>query len=178
MWSASARPCRFLIGLVAAASVVFADVSHAQNAVQQGRRQAAATQSVFDGDGVATVRLGASERDVQTLLGVPDDDQTTDSERVWRYLLRGGLTLEVHLVGGAVQAVGMSAPDGAPAPWAPKPLRGIRLGAPICQVVERYGPATDGRFWYSTQGIAFNVDGPADTVRSILVVPRGTIPRP
>ena len=72
----------------------------------------------------------------------------------------------------------MRAPDGTPALASPKTLRGIRLGAPIGQVVERYGPPTDGKLWYSTQGIAFNVDGSANTVRSILVVPRGTMPPP
>src|SRR5207248_1945109 len=127
---------------------------------------------------VATVRLGASEHDINTLLGAPDSEDTTDSERIWRYLLRGGVTLEVHLVGSLVAAIAMRAPDGTPALASPKTLRGIRLGAPIGQVVERYGPPTDGKLWYSTQGIAFNVDGSANTVRSILVVPRGTMPPP
>lgn len=58
----------------------------------------------------------------------------------------------------------------------PTTVRGIRLGLPIAKVVERYGPPGDNRLWYASDGIAFNIEGPADTVQSILVMPRGTTP--
>jgi len=141
---------------------------------QSADRAAALVRPIFDGGGLAGLRLGQDERLVTRVLGEPQTIEPSSlGELVLSYDVAPGLRLEAHIGGGAIQALGLVATGPAPA-RSPQTARGIALGAPVASVEERYGrPGTAG-FWYASEGIAFNVEGPSATVQSILVVPRGT----
>jgi hypothetical protein len=79
--------------------------------------------------------------------------------------------LDIHTVGAMVRAVSLTARGGG-LPQSPTTVRGITLGAPIAQVLERYGDASS--LWYTAEGIGFNIDAVAEAVESIVVLPSGT----
>jgi hypothetical protein len=162
--------------IVAALVVLVTTAAESQiSPVQQSRRAAAVTRFVHDGDGFAAVRLGENESVVRTLFGPPVSENTSGPERRLVYPLRGGVVLEVRTTSGTVAAIAITAGEG-PTLHSPKTVRGVRLGAPIGQVLERYGAPAGDHHWYADEGIAFNIDGPAPIVQSILLFPRRTPP--
>lgn len=166
-----------LVPIAAAVLLLAAGPAEPQiSPLQQSRRATAVTQFVHDGDGFAAVRLGAEESAVRTLFGPPASESSAGTERRLVYPLRGGVVLEVRVTGDRVAAIAVAAGEAAPLLSPPKTVRGIRLGAPIGQVIERYGAPAGDRYWYADEGIAFNTEASAATVQSILVFPRRTPP--
>lgn len=155
---------------------MLADTAGAQTVRQQAWRVTALARPALDGIGLAGLRLGQDEAEVIALLGsAPATGPSAIAERALRYEVGPGVWLDVHVGARRVQAVALTAQG--PLPTSPQTARGIRLGMPVERVLERYGPATDGRLWYASEGVAFNPearDAPADAVESILIFAPGT----
>ncbi len=129
----------------------------------------------LDGEGLASMALGIDEAQVKALLGEPDTvTGSAVAERRLGYEVAPGVRLEVHVRERRVHALGLTARGHEAPARSPRTLRGLRLGVPVTAVTERYGESTGGRLWYADVGIAFNLEGPAETVESILVFPPGT----
>ncbi len=142
---------------------------------QRLSRRVALEWPAVDGEGLASLRLGLDEAQAPGLFGAPDTVVASPiGDRRLDYEVAPGVRLEVHVLAGRIHALGLSAAGSDPPVRSPQTIRGIRLGMSLSTVAERYGEPRDGRFWYPEAGIAFNVDGPADTVESILVFPPGT----
>lgn len=130
---------------------------------------------VIDGVSAASLHLGQEEAVVRALFGAPDETlPSVLAEQRLRYEIGPGVWLEVHVEGGRLEAIGFTAPAGQAPARSPLTVRGIQLGAPLGWVVERYGAPAGGRHWYAGEGIAFNLEGGAQTVTSILVFQPGT----
>lgn len=157
------------------AALFLTEATGAQTLTQHMQRRSALTQPALDGMALGGIRLGDPEAAVTALLGPPEAVESSAlAERVLRYELVPDLWLEAHVDPTGVRAIGVrvaSEPDALPSP---QTMRGIHLGMPIARVLERYGEPAVSRLWYAAEGVAFNVDGPADTVESILIFPRGT----
>jgi hypothetical protein len=97
------------------------------------------------------------------------------ADRALRYQLEDAVVLDVHVGAGAVRAISVSIPEVEAAGLLSPTSRGVVIGMATSVVSERYGASQD--FWYSTEGVAFNSDGPNDEVRSVTVFARG-MPRP
>jgi len=146
----------------------------AQTARQQVLRAAVLARPALDGVTLAGLTLGREEAEVLALLGPAHGTGVSRiAERALRYDVARGVRLDVHVRAGRVAGIAVTAPAQLPSP---QTARGVRLGMPVARVLELYGPATGGRLWYAAEGVAFNVDAPADTVYSILIFPRGTAP--
>jgi hypothetical protein len=149
----------------------------AQDVRQATQRAMALTRPALDGTVLAGVQLTFSEHAVVALFGEPQARAVSPyGGEVLRYDVAAGARLDVHVAGGTVNALGVIAPGRPESASSPQTVRGIRLGMPVARVLERYGSRDDGRLWYADEGIAFNVEGPALTVTSILVFPRGMPP--
>jgi hypothetical protein len=157
-----------------AALLAVALLSGAAEAQRTSRRVALEWPAV-DGEGLASLRLGLDEAQVPALFGPPDAVAASPvAERLLRYEVTPGFRLEVHVAQERIQALGLRAAGGEPPLRSPQTVRGVRLGMPVGLVIERYGDPRDGRLWYAEAGIAFNLEGPGDTVESILVFAPGT----
>jgi hypothetical protein len=147
----------------------------AQDARQAAQRAMALVRPALDGTVLAGIRLDFSEQAVLALLGEPHGRGTSShGDAVLSYDIAPGVRLDVHVAGGAVNALGIVAPGRPDSATSPQTVRGIRLGMPVARVLERYGARADSRLWYAEEGIAFNVEAAAPTVTSILVFRRGT----
>jgi hypothetical protein len=163
-----------------ATTVVFVVLTTTSVRAQDGRQAAQRAmvlgRPALDGTVLGGIQLGFSEPAVIALLGEPQVRGASPyGEGVLRYDIATGAELHVHVAGGVVRALGVNAPGRLEGTASPQTVRGIRLGMPLARVLERYG-RQDDRLWYSEEGIAFNVEGAASTVTSILIFPRGTPP--
>jgi len=149
----------------------------AQDARQAAQRAMALTRPALDGTVLGGIQLGFSEPAVIALLGEPPARAASPyGDGVLRYDVVTGAQLHVHIAGGIVRALGIIAPGRPEGAASPQTVRGIRLGMLLARVWERDGRRQDDRLWYPGEGIAFNVEGAASTVTSILIFPRGTPP--
>jgi hypothetical protein len=164
----------FIVLLLLITAALGPDAGGAQTLTGQTQRRMALGQPALDGLALGGVRLGDAEGAVVALLGSPDaTGPSTLAERMLRYELAPDTWLEVHAGASGIRAISVRA-VGEPVPRPSlQTMRGIHLGMPLARVLERYGDPAGGRHWYAAEGIAFNLDGPADTVTSILVFPPG-----
>lgn len=122
---------------------------------------------IMEGQTLAGVSVGASELDVVTGLGVPD--QVTSSPpgtgvslKVADYGMPPSMLLRVFFMDGRVDAILVMTFDlSQPTAFTGK-IRGVGLLSDLRAVRAAYGPGTGGRLWYPDLGIAFN---PADRDR-------------
>jgi hypothetical protein len=158
------------------AAVLFATMMCAGvSLAQRPPRASALDWPAIDGASAARLHVGQDERAVVALFGDPDESAPSFlAERRLRYEIVPGVGLEVHVQAGRIEGIGFTLLDGQPPPRSPRTVRGIQLGAPVASVVERYGEPAGGRYWYAAEGIAFNLEGAAETVTSILIFPPGT----
>ncbi len=165
------------IATATALLVLTATSAGAQDARQAAQRAMALTRPALDGTVLGGIQLGFSEPAVIALLGEPQARAASPyGDGVLRYDVAMGAQLHAHIAGGIVRALGIIAPGRPEGAASPQTVRGIRLGMPLGRVLERYGGGLDDRLWYAEEGIAFNVEGAASTVTSILIFPRGTPP--
>jgi hypothetical protein len=163
------------VSAVLVAMAVVADVAHAQTARQRAEHRLALRQPVIEGLTLAGLRIGEAEGVVGAMLGPPHATSvSTLAERLLRYELAPDTWLEVHVGSAGIRAIGLRVLGGADPAGSPQTIRGIVLGMPLARVMERYGDPPNDRYWYATEGIAFNVSGETDVVVSILVFPPGT----
>lgn len=163
---------------IAAVLVTVTMLAHVAAAPTAGHRAAhrlALRQPIIEGLTLAGLRIGEEEGMVGAMFGPPQaSGNSTVAERVLRYELAQDTWLEVHVGSAGIRAIGLRRLGDADPPRSPRTIRGIVLGMPLARVIERYGDPANGRYWYATEGVAFNIDGETDTVVSILVFPPGT----
>lgn len=166
-----------LAGLLAAAAAAGAGPPPGPTPLQTVERRQAVVAPAIDGLMLGGVRLGTAEAVLVRQLGPPGAVRPSSlGDRTLAWELVPGLVLEVHLAGGEVGAIVVAATAGDPPPGSPRTTRGIGLGAPVADVLARYGPAAGDHLWYAEAGVAFNLDAADTHVRSIAVFPRGTPP--
>lgn len=149
---------------------------------------------IAEGESLAGIRVGMSERDVVAALGVPDEVETlplrietetlpfkpeveTVLLKVAGYEAASGIVLRVSFKEGWVAAILLVGyTPGARAAVSAR-VQGIGLGSELRAVRAAFGPGVDGRLWYPDRGIAFNPNirhAPDDQpVYAILVLRRG-----
>jgi hypothetical protein len=160
---------------VVAAVVVVSGGADAQRGTRDVRVALSAV--AIDGATLAGLHLGWAEDSALALLGRPAwQTSSVLGERALGWEPLPGIQVTVHVEDGKIRGIGIRVTEDDPSVPV-RTSRGIALAAPVTVVSERYGDVSDGPFWYSADGVAFNVEERAEQVRSILIFPPGT-PRP
>ena len=169
------RPGIAVLFVVVALILATPSAPVAQMGTEDLQRARVLGRPVLDGLTLGGVTLDTPEGDVVARFGpVSAVIASLVAQRALRYELEPGVFFDVHVTDGVVRAVGITC-RGTEAPdRSPQTVRGVRLGAPAAHVVERYGEPPNGRLWYAAEGVAFNVEGDASEIESILIFARGT----